>query len=180
MKVYKLWQQMSDTGLNDQQRAMFWNEYFQTEQGVYQQILAERPDVIEGTLEELAERFGLENPVMAGFIDGINESIKTPVELDELEETSPVKLEIDYETLYFNMLRAKAKWLSGLSEWDDILDKETRLEIKRRYAREGTVIKQAKPGRNEPCHCGSGKKYKHCHMREDQAQEDQAAEQTEE
>ena len=22
-------------------------------------------------------------------------------------------------------------------------------------------------GRNEPCHCGSGKKYKHCHMRED-------------
>jgi uncharacterized protein YecA (UPF0149 family) len=19
------------------------------------------------------------------------------------------------------------------------------------------------PGRNDPCHCGSGKKYKHCH-----------------
>ncbi len=25
-----------------------------------------------------------------------------------------------------------------------------------------------KPGRNEPCWCGSGKKYKHCHMQEDQ------------
>ncbi|MBC7251925.1 MAG: preprotein translocase subunit SecA [Anaerolineae bacterium] len=25
------------------------------------------------------------------------------------------------------------------------------------------------PGRNEPCWCGSGKKYKHCHMRQDQA-----------
>jgi preprotein translocase subunit SecA len=24
------------------------------------------------------------------------------------------------------------------------------------------------PGRNDPCWCGSGKKYKHCHMREDQ------------
>jgi hypothetical protein len=24
-------------------------------------------------------------------------------------------------------------------------------------------------GRNEPCPCGSGKKYKHCHLREDQA-----------
>jgi len=23
-------------------------------------------------------------------------------------------------------------------------------------------------GRNDPCYCGSGKKYKHCHMREDQ------------
>jgi preprotein translocase subunit SecA len=25
-----------------------------------------------------------------------------------------------------------------------------------------------RPGPNEPCHCGSGKKYKQCHMREDQ------------
>ena len=25
-----------------------------------------------------------------------------------------------------------------------------------------------KPGRNEPCYCGSGKKYKSCHLREDQ------------
>jgi hypothetical protein len=25
------------------------------------------------------------------------------------------------------------------------------------------------PGRNDPCHCGSGKKYKKCHWREDQA-----------
>lgn len=25
-----------------------------------------------------------------------------------------------------------------------------------------------KLGRNDPCHCGSGKKYKKCHMREDQ------------
>jgi preprotein translocase subunit SecA len=25
------------------------------------------------------------------------------------------------------------------------------------------------PGRNDPCWCGSGKKYKHCHMRQDQA-----------
>jgi hypothetical protein len=24
-----------------------------------------------------------------------------------------------------------------------------------------------KPGRNDPCWCGSGKKYKHCHMRAD-------------
>jgi hypothetical protein len=25
-----------------------------------------------------------------------------------------------------------------------------------------TIIKERKPGRNEPCHCGSGKKYKKC------------------
>jgi preprotein translocase subunit SecA len=32
-------------------------------------------------------------------------------------------------------------------------------------------IRRDKPkvGRNDPCWCGSGKKYKNCHMREDQA-----------
>jgi len=29
------------------------------------------------------------------------------------------------------------------------------------------VRKEKRPGRNEPCWCGSGKKYKHCHERED-------------
>jgi preprotein translocase subunit SecA len=32
-----------------------------------------------------------------------------------------------------------------------------------------TVVKRATPGRNDPCWCGSGKKYKNCHMREDMA-----------
>ncbi len=27
----------------------------------------------------------------------------------------------------------------------------------------------SKPSRNEPCHCGSGRKYKHCHLEEDRA-----------
>lgn len=32
-----------------------------------------------------------------------------------------------------------------------------------------------KPGRNEPCYCGSGRKYKSCHMKEDQAAENERA-----
>jgi hypothetical protein len=32
-----------------------------------------------------------------------------------------------------------------------------------------------KPGRNDPCWCGSGKKYKHCHMRQDQAEARESA-----
>jgi len=27
----------------------------------------------------------------------------------------------------------------------------------------------ATPGRNDPCHCGSGKKYKQCHLAQDEA-----------
>jgi len=29
-------------------------------------------------------------------------------------------------------------------------------------------------GRNDPCHCGSGKKYKQCHLAEDEAKEREA------
>ena len=31
------------------------------------------------------------------------------------------------------------------------------------------VMNAARPGRNEPCHCGSGKKYKHCCLDKDDA-----------
>ena len=31
----------------------------------------------------------------------------------------------------------------------------------------------SKPGRNDPCYCGSGKKYKSCHMADDKAEEQQ-------
>jgi preprotein translocase subunit SecA len=31
------------------------------------------------------------------------------------------------------------------------------------------VRSERHPGRNDPCWCGSGKKYKHCHMRQDMA-----------
>lgn len=41
------------------------------------------------------------------------------------------------------------------------------------------VVKKPRPGRNEPCHCGSGKKYKKCHLQEDEA-EDRRARQTDE
>ncbi len=32
----------------------------------------------------------------------------------------------------------------------------------------------SKPGRNDPCYCGSGKKYKQCHMKEDKEKENLA------
>lgn len=31
------------------------------------------------------------------------------------------------------------------------------------------IVKEKRPGRNEACWCGSGTKYKKCHLNEDQA-----------
>jgi hypothetical protein len=40
------------------------------------------------------------------------------------------------------------------------------------------VVAPKRPGRNDPCWCGSGKKYKRCHMREDQEKDRQARRRT--
>jgi hypothetical protein len=33
-----------------------------------------------------------------------------------------------------------------------------------------TSTTTARPGRNEPCYCGSGRKYKQCHLQQDEAE----------
>jgi hypothetical protein len=33
-----------------------------------------------------------------------------------------------------------------------------------------TPATSPRPGRNEPCHCGSGRKYKHCCLEKDEAE----------
>ena len=79
-----------------------------------------------------------------------------------MTEESRFELDIDFEKLYFNMLDAKADYLYTLPEWDDILTEEKREEIAKAYRRSKTVVKEPKIGRNDPCPCGSGKKYKKC------------------
>lgn len=58
--------------------------------------------------------------------------------------------------------RAGADWLYELPEWDELLTPERRKELYREQKKSGTIVKERKVGRNEPCPCGSGKKYKYC------------------
>ena len=48
------------------------------------------------------------------------------------------------------------------------LKKNEKLATRLAAAKNAKTLKRAYPktGKNEPCPCGSGKKYKHCHMRE--------------
>ena len=60
------------------------------------------------------------------------------------------------------MLDAKAEWLYTLPQWDRLLTAERRKELYKQQKSSTTIVKAKKIGRNEPCPCGSGKKYKHC------------------
>ena len=102
---------------------------------------------------------------MTGFLDGINDSLKEANPIEEMEEDTVVNLGFDKPLLYKNMVAAGADWLYGLEEWEAIYDKETRDQLFKEQRESSTVRKEAKVYPNDPCPCGSGKKYKKCHGR---------------
>ena len=140
-----------------------WKDYFVLEKGIYEHILEHPSEVIEGSVKELAERFNISIENMTGFLDGINESLKgEPNPIDTMEEDTVVRIEVDLEKLYYNMVAAKASWLYELPQWHELLSEEKRKELYKSQKISGTVVKGKKIGRNDPCPCGSGKKYKMC------------------
>ena len=140
----------------------FWLNYFQKEKGIYEIFLSNPKEVVTGTVKELAEKFNLSVELMVGFLDGIEESLVNPNNVEEIEEDSNVSLEFDPEKLYMNMVGCNAEWLYTLPQWDDILTAERRKELYKTEKSSRTVVKPPKVGRNDPCPCGSGKKYKKC------------------
>ena len=149
-------------GTDNQQKEALWKDYFVVGKGIYEKLLADVTAVESGTVKELAEKFGTDVQTMTGFLDGINDSLKEANPIETMEEDTPVRLEIDPEKLYYNMVEAKATWLYGLPQWESILTEEKRKELYKLQKASGTVRKPHKIGRNDPCPCGSGKKYKHC------------------
>ncbi len=163
MALLQEWQKIAyneKANKGDLQR--FWQRYFLLEKGVYEKLLTNPDEVVEGTVKELAEKYNLSVLEMAGFLDGINESLVTPNPIEEMEEDTKVSLAFDKEKLYKNMVDAKAEWLYELPMWDEIFDKETKRRLYLEQKKSGTVVVGKKVGRNDPCPCGSGKKYKYC------------------
>ncbi len=140
----------------------FWDRYFLLEKGVYEQLLDHPDEVVEGTVSELAEKYDLEIMAMVGFLDGIQDSLITPNDLDDLTEDSHVSLAFDKEKLYKNMVAAQAEWLYELPQWKEIFTEDQLREFYTEQKKSGTVVKGKKIYPNDPCPCGSGKKYKKC------------------
>lgn len=162
MSLYKSWTEIAYEERDEKEYNRFWNEYLEKEKNVYAKILESKNSTLKGNLVELSEKFNLDAVTFVGFLDGINTSLINPVDIENIEEDSELEIEIDFEKLYFNMLDAKAPWLYELPHWDELLTKEKRKEITKEYRSSKIIVKDKKIGRNEPCPCGSGKKYKKC------------------
>lgn len=139
-----------------------WAAYFEQEKEIYSQLLRNPDEVVTGTVKELADKFNVPIMTMTGFLDGIDDSLIHENPIEEMEEDTAVSLGFDKERLYKNMVAAEAEWLYGLEEWEPIFDEEKRKSLFKEQKASTTIIKDAKVYPNDPCPCGSGKKYKKC------------------
>ena len=159
MSLLEQWRSYAEERQN-QQGKKFWQTYFDAEKEIYKKILESKPR--KNTVKGYAEKFGVDLMTMVGFLDGVNDSLKEKNPLEELTEESEVNLNYETELLYKNMVEAHADWLYNLPEWDKHLTEERRKELYKEQRQSKTVVKGEKIGRNDPCPCGSGKKYKKC------------------
>ncbi len=163
MGLLEDWQKIAYNEKTDKgELRRFWDRYFLLEKGVYEKLLDNPDEVVEGTVKELAGKYDLEILEMAGFLDGIQESLIEPNDLEDLTEDSHVSLAFDKEKLYKNMVDAQAEWLYELPQWKEIFSEDKLHELYLEQKKSGTVIKEKKIYPNDPCPCGSGKKYKKC------------------
>ena len=140
-----------------------WNGIsFEEEKNIYAELLKKPDEVVTGTVKELAEKYDVSIMTMTGFLDGINDSLVEANPIEEMEEDTVVNLGFDKALLYKNMVAAEADWLYNLEEWEAIFDEETRKALYKEQKSSTTIRKDAKVYPNDPCPCGSGKKYKKC------------------
>ena len=161
MSLYEDWIRLAYNA-NGQSIKHVWDEYMPLEQNIYEQILSEKIETISGTIKELGAKFHMKPEYVCGFVDGLNEATEEPIKIEDISPDDFVKLEINFENLYKKMVEYKAEHLYSLPEWDNIFTEAERKELYHNQKKSKTVIKEQKVGRNEPCTCGSGKKYKKC------------------
>ncbi|MGL4914609.1 MAG: SEC-C metal-binding domain-containing protein [Romboutsia sp.] len=162
MSLYTEWRNLSDNHESQESEVKFWEEYLKVEAGIYNELLNNKQEVIEGKVSDLAASHNTSVEYFMGFIDGISESLKEEITLETIEADSTIKLDIDWTKLYFNMVAVEAHWLYNLQGWNAILPEDVRKEIQKAYRNSKTVVKEEKIGRNDACPCGSEKKYKKC------------------
>ncbi len=165
MALLSEWHKKAEENQNGAEGRKFWSDYFNSEKEFYKKILVNKP--AKNTVKGFADFFGTDLTMMTAYLDGINDSLKKQNDIENMTESTEVNLDYDTELLYKNMVEAKADWLYNLPEWNELLTEERRKELYREQKNSKTVVKGEKIGRNDPCPCGSGKKYKKCHGKEE-------------
>ena len=79
MSLYTEWRNLSDNHENQEAEVKFWEAYLQAEASIYNELLNNKQEVIEGKVSELAAKYNVSVEYFMGFIDGISESLKEDI-----------------------------------------------------------------------------------------------------
>ena len=110
MSLFKEWQErLENQGTNENQE--FFENYLEKEKQAYKTILSSGTTSLTGKVYELAQKYDMDSITFMGFLDGINTSLDSSLDLDTLTEESEIDKSILLYKLYYNMLSAKAHWL---------------------------------------------------------------------
>ena len=140
-----------------------WDEYLAKEKAIYANMLKTKNNRIEGTVKDIAQEFKLTTVQTYAFFDGIHECVDNLPPLEEIEETTEIAIDVEFDRLYKQMVEYKADALYNLPEWDNIYTEEEQNNLYTEQKRSHTIVRnEEKVGRNDPCPCNSGKKYKKC------------------
>ena len=162
MTLYDKWTNMVTEFVKTKGEVAFWNEYKSVELKIYKDILGNKKFSFTSSVQDLSKEYEIDEDFIVGFVDGISESLEEFIDVEKISVHEKLNFNIDVEKLYFNMLDSKADYLYNLSEWKDILSEDKIKEITNNWRSSKIVVNKVKIGRNEPCVCGSGKKYKNC------------------
>lgn len=162
MTLYDKWTNMVTEFVKTKGEVAFWNEYKSVELKIYKDILGNKKFSFTSSVQDLSKEYEIDEDFIVGFVDGISESLEEFIDVEKISVDEKLNFNIDVEKLYFNMLDSKADYLYNLSEWKDILSEDKIKEITNNWRSSKIVVNKVKIGRNEPCVCGSGKKYKNC------------------
>lgn len=160
--LFEKWKNLSENHDSEDVEVKFWEEFLRAETYIYDTVLRNKTQLIVGKEADLAKQYNTTPEFFMGFLDGINDSLEMEQNLEKIEEDTQINIKIDWEKLYFNMVEVEAHWLYNLKGWEAILPADHRKKVVREHNKSKMVIKEDKIGRNDPCTCGSGKKYKKC------------------
>lgn len=161
MSLYNEWKELVVFFVHTRGQEDFWNELNAVQEKIIPIILKNYKTIMRGALKNLAKKFDVSEISFVGFLDGINSTLKRPVDLENITENSRISLDIDFEKLYIALLEAGADNLYNLPEWNLIFGKDKLADLQVAYSQDKTIT-VPKIGRNELCPCGSEKKYKNC------------------
>lgn len=168
MSYFSEWSKRSEDISDQKKYEEYIEHYYELERDAYRILLKDWAEDKNQTTTKPAKEWAIElgfkedeMDIFLGFLEGMQSSSNNQIDLEKVNDETAISFDIDYEKLLYNMHDAKAPWLFGLPEWDLVFSKEERDNIFKNFKRDH-IAHSEKIGRNDPCPCGSGKKYKKC------------------